>query len=418
MDVFSFSTESLLSLMAISFYFHEIFLFSDMVLENSRLTVPKRILASICNACIITVLISQSTIVLSFFQFLVIYSVLILNIMVFYRTSVINKFFFASAYFIHAMSLRSIITTLYSYASGLRIYQIAHNQTTLQYSYILMAVFCGLAIVCVRHLIPTKEIKIITQNKTQLNFMLVWITLFNVYLLIKSQIYDTVFVSSLIVFLQLVSPVFILLGLYIVLFFAIQTGRLLGYKEKTEVLQVQIEESEKQFEKMRIKAERDPLTGLYNKEVTSILIENYIAAHKNNNLCALFIIDIDYFKEVNDQKGHMYGDEVLIDLASKLSKIFRSDDIVGRIGGDEFMVFMKNVISEEAITSKADEVCKEFYQTYMAKNNTTKNFSASVGIAFYPRDGVTMSELYLKADEALYKVKENGRNSYRLYTSV
>ncbi len=412
MTYFNFSITTLFSFIFVSFYFYSILLFTDVALINSGFSPFKRIIISLFNGILVTFLLSIKMILPTPLQFLVLFFILNANIILFYKTYFIAKFFFISAYFIHAMCLRSIVTAIYSYASGLTFYDVAHNSHTLHITYIIVFALGATAIICVRYLIPATEIRVINQNKLQLYFMVLWINLFNIYLLFNSQIFDLKVTSNLHVFLEILSPIIILLGLYIVLFFVIQMGKLLGYKEK---LQIQIVESEKQFNEMRIKAERDPLTQLYNKELTSVLIENHINGSAKFNHSALLLIDIDSFKDANDQKGHKFGDEVLVELARTLKEIFRVDDIVGRVGGDEFMVYMKNIKNDSVATSKANSVCKQFCQIYKSKHGVEKQLSVSIGIAAYPADGLTMNELYLKADEALYKVKSEGKNGFQMY---
>ncbi|MEG1719102.1 MAG: GGDEF domain-containing protein [Clostridia bacterium] len=113
--------------------------------------------------------------------------------------------------------------------------------------------------------------------------------------------------------------------------------------------------------------------------------------------------------------GHAFGDYVIKKIAGKIHDLFRKMDIVGRIGGDEFVVFMENVGSENGAINKADELCKKLSSSY--ENNNVKLYvSVSIGISFYPYSGVTYDELYRNSDTALYLSKQNGRNKYTLFT--
>ncbi|MEG1477232.1 MAG: diguanylate cyclase [Oscillospiraceae bacterium] len=176
-----------------------------------------------------------------------------------------------------------------------------------------------------------------------------------------------------------------------------------------------ISEQKSKEEMLILKAERDQLTYLYNKSTTEQLIKGFLTGKiMDETKHALMIIDVDDFKSVNDTFGHMYGDTVLQKLAGILQPVFRDSDIVGRLGGDEFFVFMKNVFSEETAKAKAQEVCDAFRQTY-SENGESCTVSASIGIALYPEDGVDFESLYKHADTALYLKKSTGKDGYCVY---
>lgn len=162
-------------------------------------------------------------------------------------------------------------------------------------------------------------------------------------------------------------------------------------------------------------AERDPLTGLYNRTTAIKVIEDYIAFDKDNSESALFMIDVDNFKDINDHLGHVFGDAVLCELSEKLNHIFRSSDVVGRIGGDEYVVFLKDGASQRTITEKAEEICKAFHITYQGSNKEKFMISSSIGISVFPYDGKNFNELYARADVALYLAKSEGKNNFKIY---
>ena len=115
------------------------------------------------------------------------------------------------------------------------------------------------------------------------------------------------------------------------------------------------------------------------------------------------MIDVDNFKTVNDLNGHVIGDEVLKKFGSILKESFTIEDIVGRAGGDEFIVFVKDIQEHgNAINIEID--------------NFKGTISCSIGIAFYPEHGTTFKGLYNLADQALYQTKNQGRNGYTCYT--
>ncbi len=161
-------------------------------------------------------------------------------------------------------------------------------------------------------------------------------------------------------------------------------------------------------------AKRDLLTGFYNKVSTESEVDAVISLSQTNEH-ALFIIDLDNFKAINDNLGHHFGDFVLKEVARDLKDCFRKDDILGRIGGDEFIILLKNCIDLDVITEKAIQVCNALQKTYHS-NNTSYAISTSIGIAICPEDGDNFEALYQKADKALYYSKEHGRNCFTFYS--
>lgn len=156
-------------------------------------------------------------------------------------------------------------------------------------------------------------------------------------------------------------------------------------------------------------AQRDTLTGLFNKGCTEAEISQILNADPERVAQhALFIIDVDNFKAVNDNLGHLFGDAVLTDIATNLTHVFHSSAVVGRIGGDEFMVLLCDVAEQTDIEAKAQELIKSMRRTLNGEN-CAYTVSGSVGIAKYPNDGTTYRELYKNADAALYLAKHRGK---------
>lgn len=158
---------------------------------------------------------------------------------------------------------------------------------------------------------------------------------------------------------------------------------------------------------------KDALTGIKNKETLKTEITNYLAKDKSQHAGALFMIDVDNFKMVNDLNGHVIGDEVLKAFGTLLKESFAIDDIVGRAGGDEFIVFVKEIEDEIQAQKKANEVCQKIREIYI--EDFKGSISCSIGIAFYPKHGITFKTLYNLADQALYQTKNQGRNGYTCY---
>lgn len=167
---------------------------------------------------------------------------------------------------------------------------------------------------------------------------------------------------------------------------------------------------------LKTKAERDLLTGLYNRSAGTGIIGQYLLSHKTGNETNAFIIvDLDNFKTLNDSLGHQTGDTALKDVANILNDFFRKEDIVCRLGGDEFIVFVKH-INSDIVIAKAKALIDKLQLTYTDKDgNNSVKISASIGIAMAPDHGNTFDELYKRADLMLYDVKESGKSSYKMY---
>lgn len=174
-----------------------------------------------------------------------------------------------------------------------------------------------------------------------------------------------------------------------------------------------IKERENQ-EELEVKADTDLLTGLYNKIATEKLIKNYIAQNPETQ-CLFIILDLDNFKNINDTLGHTFGDEVLHYLGMRLSSQFRVTDIVGRVGGDEFMIFLKNMKSQEDIEAEARKM-SHFFNNFQVGEYTKFYATASMGAAVFPRDAKTFEGLYKAADNALYKAKKNGKKQMAFFS--
>ena len=176
-----------------------------------------------------------------------------------------------------------------------------------------------------------------------------------------------------------------------------------------------IDKEKNMIDALRRRAERDALTGLYNREETEKQIRRHLK-EEPEEICALFMIDTDNFKQINDCYGHLFGDAVLSELAAGMKRLTRQSDVVGRIGGDEFTVFLKNIPSRELGEEKARNLLSMFSNLFKDEKQTVE-VTCSVGVAFYPEDGRDFQSLYHSADLALYEAKSGGKNQYRLFHS-
>lgn len=166
-------------------------------------------------------------------------------------------------------------------------------------------------------------------------------------------------------------------------------------------------------------ANTDALTGLKNKKSTENEIQRWLDSRNDeqNSLQVFFIIDIDYFKTINDQHGHIAGDAALNRMGNLLKNIFRENDIMGRIGGDEFAILMKNVSSVETAEKKA-EILKRAVHELFIEELCGDSLTCSMGISCCPMHGKNFLELYKHADIALYETKKNGRDGYTIYQGI
>ncbi|MDD3415119.1 MAG: diguanylate cyclase [Lachnospiraceae bacterium] len=167
-------------------------------------------------------------------------------------------------------------------------------------------------------------------------------------------------------------------------------------------------------EELKSQAEQDRMTLLFNKTTTENLIKKRML-EKNLGVCALMIIDMDDFKSINDTYGHHIGDRAMISFAQTIKRNFRSTDIVGRIGGDEFMVYLQEMKSKQAIEHKIAFLVEEINTIKVVEDTQTKFLSASIGIALQNEDDNDFNNLYKKADLALYQLKHGGKNGFAFY---
>lgn len=167
-------------------------------------------------------------------------------------------------------------------------------------------------------------------------------------------------------------------------------------------------QAEKELEQ---KARIDLLTQCYNKVSFEDEVRAALSAESKG---AFLIVDIDDFKSVNDALGHHFGDLVLVEVAHCLRSCFAASDIVGRIGGDEFVVFVRGVDDRAAIEASAHAVIEAVNDLY-SDGNEGYRVSVSVGVARFPLDGTSYDELYRASDEALYRSKSRGKNCCTFY---
>ncbi|MBF0568585.1 MAG: diguanylate cyclase [Nitrospirae bacterium] len=170
--------------------------------------------------------------------------------------------------------------------------------------------------------------------------------------------------------------------------------------------------------KIKELAHYDYLTGLPNRALFFDRLEQSLKqAKRNKKDVALLMIDLDGFKCINDRMGHEAGDEVLIEIAKRLKYQIRDSDTVARLGGDEFVVILTNLSGHEDAETLALKIIVSIGKPFHFKTPYCA-IGASIGISFYPTDGYEAETLLKKADVAMYRAKENGKNNYQLFHDV
>lgn len=165
------------------------------------------------------------------------------------------------------------------------------------------------------------------------------------------------------------------------------------------------------------KADTDLLTELNNKAATERKIQEYLDDNPNGR-AMMFILDIDNFKKINDTMGHAFGDTLLKTLGREIKTEFRMTDIIGRTGGDEFMVFLKDVTDDLIVEREANRITRFFHDFKAGGDYVKYSASASIGAAIYPDDAKNFKDLYVAADQALYRAKKRGKNQLVFYNEA
>ncbi len=165
---------------------------------------------------------------------------------------------------------------------------------------------------------------------------------------------------------------------------------------------------------LSISARKDVLTGLWNRKHLEDEVERFL--DENGQHAVFLIMDIDNFKQVNDNFGHIMGDAVLVGIANVLKDSVGSRDAAARIGGDEFAVFLKGDYSESEVREYCEMIINQVVGEIGRVVGQPDVVSLSIGIAMVPADAYDYMGLYAKADKALYHVKQNGKNDYHFFS--
>lgn len=177
--------------------------------------------------------------------------------------------------------------------------------------------------------------------------------------------------------------------------------------------------SERKAAEARIEhlAHHDILTGLLNRFSFEISLDQaLLSAKREQNELALFFIDMDKFKDVNDSLGHHVGDKLLVEVAQRLKKCVRESDIIARIGGDEFVVVLTGMSRTDYAGAIAEKILQELARPYTIEGQNIES-TPSIGVSIYPSDGDSVEQLMKNADVAMYHAKDSGRNNYQFFSN-
>ena len=192
-----------------------------------------------------------------------------------------------------------------------------------------------------------------------------------------------------------------------------ETGHLMSYNVMRNI-------NEKKHKELSLQkqADIDQLTGLYNRRGATDKINQLLQEPRKEKKGVLvcMIVDLDNFKLLNDTLGHQMGDKALEDVAEILKRHFRTYDVICRLGGDEFLIFVSD-IPHNAINRNVGSLLEKLHLEYKGGSSTVR-ISASAGIALAPEQGTELKELYHKADMALYEAKQRGKSGYQIYEDV
>jgi diguanylate cyclase (GGDEF)-like protein len=170
-------------------------------------------------------------------------------------------------------------------------------------------------------------------------------------------------------------------------------------------------------ELIRHQAQHDPLTGVVNRAGFAVIVGGALdEARESGELIAIGLLDLDRFKDINDQLGHAAGDQLLVQTAARLRTCMRPDDTIARLGGDEFVVMLRNINYPDGVEVVAKKLVAQIAQPALLDGQAVQ-VTISLGISVYPADGTTSDELLRAADHAMYDAKRGGRNRYALSTS-
>lgn len=181
-----------------------------------------------------------------------------------------------------------------------------------------------------------------------------------------------------------------------------------------EVLRDEVNRHQKTKQQLEHMATHDALTGLPNRRLLVDRVDSIIKlAQRMDKQAVIMFVDLDGFKAVNDIHGHECGDALLLEIANRLMETIRESDTIARVGGDEFILaYTEMEGSKKEVEILTQRIIESLSKPITLPNGSAENITASIGIALFPDNGKQVSELIKTADEAMYKVKNKGKNNY------
>jgi diguanylate cyclase (GGDEF)-like protein len=176
------------------------------------------------------------------------------------------------------------------------------------------------------------------------------------------------------------------------------------------------EKLRKSEEHVRYLAKYDPLTGLLNRHAIHLKLEQCVKeAESDHSQIAVLFIDLDHFKPINDRYGHAAGDQILKITAKRMQRQVRSEDSVGRLGGDEFIIILPRLSLEKNVLEVVRRILGTVEKPIEIEGGVPVNVTASIGLSRYPVDATTSEALISRSDTAMYRVKGSGGNAFELF---
>lgn len=269
---------------------------------------------------------------------------------------------------------------------------------------------------------PVKELFIMVHSREKGLLLVMYMVVGSVMLLISAAVTVPVLFNDMIAE-EFRTPAYIdvmLKDMTILAFsymIALQQCRVERESQKSDVLEGKLHREERfrtVIQEELSAARLDAVTGLHNRASMEKSLQKHFQENKVSG--TMFVIDMDNFKKVNDSLGHKEGDRVLREMGEVLQNEFRQQDIIGRIGGDEFCIFAVNLIEPESIKKKADDLLKKSMRTHITDQGEIFQTTNSIGIAHCPEHGSDYETLFECADIALYRAKRKGKNRFCIYS--
>lgn len=194
---------------------------------------------------------------------------------------------------------------------------------------------------------------------------------------------------------------------------------IMTHEQERQVTNAKLKESKSHLETaikdLQYTANYDALTRLPNRRLCLVKLKEALQrAQSENQNVALIILDLDHFKDINDSLGHGVGDQLLIGVSQRLAKVLGENDVLARIGGDEFVIILEGISEKRKILDTVEEITTIF-ESHFDLDGCLVHTGVSVGLCRYPEDGETVDMLMKNADTAMFKAKENGRSTFQFY---